>query len=194
MTDKEKQNKDVKGEGTRPETEEDTVRMFKDDFDAMQAEADQLATELGKAKESAAKEMQRADEMTVQCQRLQAEFENYRKRTNETNKRVRQDGAVDVLEKILPVLDAIEQAKKIITDQSVLSGVEMIERQLEALLDAYDVKRIQAQDAPFDPKFHNCVMEEEVDEARKGQVVRIFQQGYTIGDRVLRYATVIVGK
>ena len=132
MTDKEKQNKDVKGEGTQPETEEDTVRMFKDDFDAMQAEADQLATELGKAKESAAKEMQRADEMTVQCQRLQAEFENYRKRTNETNKRVRQDGAVDVLEKILPVLDAIEQAKKIITDQSVLSGVEMIERQLIA--------------------------------------------------------------
>ena len=48
MTDKEKQNKDVKGEGTQPETEEDTVRMFKDDFDAMQAEADQLATELGR--------------------------------------------------------------------------------------------------------------------------------------------------
>lgn len=193
MTDSKEKNECEARQSEQPDGE-DTVRMFKDDFDAMQAEADQLATELGQAKESAAKEMQRADEMTAQCQRLQAEFENYRKRTNETNKRVRQDGAVEVLEKILPVLDAIEQAKKLITDQNILNGVEMIERQLNALLENYDVKIIPALDLPFDPKFHNCVMEESADDDKKGLVVRVFQQGYTIGDRVLRYATVIVGK
>ena len=173
--------------------EPETVRMFKDDFDEMQREADKLATELEQAKVEADKQSKRADEMTLQAQRLQAEFENYRKRTNETNKRVRQDGSVEVLEKILPVLDAIEQAKGMIKDESTLSGIAIIDRQLGELLSAYGVEKIDALGQPFDPRLHNAVSEEDAPES-KGNVVRVYQQGYKIGDRILRHAVVIVGK
>ncbi|MCH5163924.1 MAG: nucleotide exchange factor GrpE [Clostridiales bacterium] len=170
------------------------VRMFKDDFDAMQQEADQLASELASAVSESEKQRTRADEMTAHAQRLQAEFDNYRKRTNETNKRVRQDGAVEVLEKILPVLDAIGQAKTMIKDESTLSGLDIIDRQLGELLSSFNVEQIEALNMPFDPNVHNAVMEEDVPDEQKGTVVKVYQQGYKIGDRVLRHAVVIVGK
>lgn len=174
--------------------DQNMVRMFKDDFDAMQQEADQLASDLANAVSESEKQRTRADEMTAHAQRLQAEFDNYRKRTNETNKRVRQDGAVEVLEKILPVLDAINQAKTMITDENTLSGLNIIDRQLGELLSSFDVEQIEALNMPFDPNRHNAVMEEDAPDAQKGMVVKVYQQGYKIGDRVLRHAVVIVGK
>ena len=183
--DNEQEKKTEESEIEEPET----VRMFKDDFDAMQKEADSLATSLAEAKVEAEKQKLKADEMTAQAQRLQAEFDNYRRRTNETNKRVRTDGAVDVLEKILPVLDAIEQAKAMIKDKSTLDGLQIIDRQLGDLLTSFNVTKIEAQGLPFDPNLHNAVMEED-----KGKVIKVYQQGYKIGDRVLRHAVVIVGK
>ncbi len=174
-------------------TEPETVRMFKDDFDAMQKEADSLASSLAQAQAEMEKQKAKADEMTVQAQRLQAEFDNYRRRTNETNKRVRVDGAIDVLEKILPVLDAIEQAKTMV-DKNTLNGLQIIDRQLSDLLNSFNVERIEALGLPFDPNFHNAVMEEEAGEEQKGKVIKVYQQGYKIGDRILRHAVVIVGK
>lgn len=175
-----------KQQATNSETEE-TVRVFRSEFDAMERE-------LECAKNEAEKMAQRAAEMTTQAQRLQAEFDNYRKRTNETNKMVRVDGMIEVLAKILPVLDAIEQAKAMIKDESTLSGINIIDRQLGELLRGFNVERIEAQDMPFDPKLHNAVMEQEVEEERKGKVVSVYQQGYKIVDRVLRHSVVIVGK
>ncbi len=187
--------KTEKTETTETEaTEPETVRMFKDDFDAMQKEADSLASSLAQAQAEMEKQKAKADEMTVQAQRLQAEFDNYRRRTNETNKRVRVDGAIDVLEKILPVLDAIEQAKAMIADKNTLNGLQIIDRQLSDLLNSFNVERIEALGLPFDPNFHNAVMEEEAGEEQKGKVIKVYQQGYKIGDRILRHAVVIVGK
>ena len=176
------------------ENEPETVRMFKDDFDAMQQEADRLETDLAAAMSEAEAQRAKAAEMTVHAQRLQAEFDNYRKRTNETNKRVRQDGSIEVLEKILPVLDAIEQAKTMIKDEGTLSGLGIIDRQLGELLASFDVERIEALGMPFDPNLHNAVMEEDAPNDKKGTVVKVYQQGYKIGDRILRHAVVIVGK
>lgn len=166
---------------------EDTVRVFRSEFEAMQRELDG-------AKREAEKMTEKALEMTAQAQRLQAEFDNYRKRTNETNKRVRVDGIIEVLSKILPVLDAIEQAKAMIKDENTLSGINIIDRQLGELLCGFEVERIEALGAPFDPNLHNAVMEEDADDGQKGKVVKVFQQGYKIGDRILRHAVVIVGK
>lgn len=183
-----------KEEATEEVKEPETVRMFKDDFDAMQQEADKLVLELNAVNEELLKQKNRADEMTIQAQRLQAEFDNYRKRTNETNKRVRQDGAVEVLSGILPVLDAIEQAKAMIKDESTLGGIEIINRQLLSLLTAQGVEQIEALNMPFDPMQHNAVMEEDAPKEQKGMVVKVYQNGYKMGDRVLRHAVVIVGK
>ena len=176
------------------ENEPEMVRLFKDDFDAMQQEADKLASDLAVATNEAEKQKSRAEEMTAHAQRLQAEFDNYRKRTNETNKRVRQDGSIEVLEKILPVLDAIEQAKAMIKDEGTLNGISIIDRQLTELLTNFGVEKIESLGLPFDPNLHNAVMEEDAPEDQKGNVVKVYQQGHKIGDRVLRHAVVIVGK
>lgn len=191
----EKQTAETENQNESVEVAEpETVRMFKDDFDAMQQEADKLAEDLSAARSENEKLKALASEMTSQAQRLQAEFDNYRKRTNETNKRVRTDGAIDVLEKLLPVLDAIEQAKLMITDKSTLGGIEIIERQLETLLSGFDVKKIDSLGKDFDPNFHNAIMEEDAPDDQKGKIVKVYQQGYKIGERMLRHAAVIVGK
>ncbi|MBR2967527.1 MAG: nucleotide exchange factor GrpE [Clostridia bacterium] len=176
------------------ESEDQMIRMFKDDFDAMQQEADKLAEDNAALVAENEKLKTLAGEMTGQAQRLQAEFDNYRKRTNETNKRVRIDGSVDVLEKMLPVLDAIEQARLMIKDESTLSGIAIIQRQLDSLLENFDVKMFDSLGFDFDPNLHNAIMEEDAPQESKGKVVRVYQQGYTIGGKILRHAVVIVGK
>lgn len=162
--------------------------------DDAQREIERLSAELDKTREAAEKQRARADEMTLQAQRLQAEFDNYRKRTNETNKKVRQDGIVEALSKILPVLDALEQARAMITDEKTLDGLGIIERQLGDLLSSFCVEKIEALGLTFDPNLHNAVMEEDAPEDQKGKVVKVYQQGYKLGDRILRHAVVIVGK
>ncbi|MBR2970492.1 MAG: nucleotide exchange factor GrpE [Clostridia bacterium] len=186
--------KNIEQESKRIEENEDMIRMFKDDFDAMQQEAATLEGENAALKGENERLNGALTEMTAQAQRLQAEFENYRKRTNETNKRVRIDGSVDVLEKMLPVLDALEQARGMIKDESTLSGLQIISRQLDALLAAFDVKQFESLGVEFDPNFHNAIMEEDAPDDQKGKVVKVYQQGYQMGDKILRYAAVIVGK
>ena len=168
----------------------------KDEVD--EPESEPVKTEKSQSEEDTAGKLyaavKRADEMLALAQRLQAEFDNYRKRTNETNKRVREDGRADVLEKLLPLIDAIEQAKKMITDTNTLNGIGIIERALDELLGGFNVVKIEALGLPFDPMLHNAIMQKEAGEEDKGKVVEVYQEGYTLGGRVLRHSVVIVGK
>lgn len=135
------------------------------------------------------------DEMTDTCRRLQAEFDNYRKRTNETNKKVREEGKTEVLEKILPVVDAIIAARKMISDDNVAQGLDVLLRQIDDILSTLGVVRFDALGKPFDPNFHNAIMQQDIeDESLKGCVVQVYQDGYMINDKILRHAVVIVGK
>ena len=132
-------------------------------------------------------EKAKADEYLLTARRLQAEFDNYRKRTNETNKRVKEDGNVEVLIGLLPVLDSFVQAEKMIEDQKTLDGIAIIKRQMEDLLSRFNVKKIEALGCEFDPNFHNAIMQMDVaEDEKKNTVVEVYQEGYTIGDRVLR--------
>jgi len=140
-------------------------------------------------------ETNKANEYLSMAKRIQAEFDNYRKRTNETNKRVKEDGHADVLIELLPVLDAIGQAEKMISDQKTLDGIGIIKRQLDDLLNHYNVKKIDALGCEFDPNFHNAIMQMDTDdESKKNCVVEVYQEGYTLNNRVLRHSVVIVGK
>jgi len=140
-------------------------------------------------------EKKRADEFLVTAKRLQAEFDNYRKRTNETNKRVKEDGNIEVIMGLLPVLDAIVQAKKMISDENTLSGINIIDKQIGELLNRFGVKKIEALGEQFDPNLHNAIMQMDVsEEEKKNCVVEVYQEGYILNDRVLRHSVVIVGK
>ncbi len=174
------------GQGESEELEEtsDTVVVACDDDSAI----DELKLRLEK-------EAARADEFLLTAKRLQAEFDNYRKRTNETNKRVREDGNADVLTELLPVLDAIGHAEKMISDQKTLEGIEIIKRQLSELLNRFGVQKIEALGKPFDPNVHNAIMQADTEnEELRNCVVEVYQEGYMLNGRVLRHSVVIVGK
>ncbi len=98
----------------------------------------------------------------------------------------------EVLEELLTVLDSFERAEGAIKDEKTLEGIAIIKEQLQSVLKCYDVTLIDAVDKPFDPKYHNCVMNVEKPE-KIGIVVFEAQKGYMIKDKVLRHSVVAVG-
>ncbi len=135
-------------------------------------------------------------EAVEKYQRLFAEFDNFRKRTDK-EKAARYDmGARDVIEKILPVVDSFELALKNVPDDKEASafaeGMDKIHKQFLKALEDLGVKPIEAVGKEFDPNFHNAVMHVEDEEAGENIVVEEFQKGYMYKDHVVRYSMVKV--
>lgn len=152
----------------------------------------ELLNKLADLKKKSEEEAKRADDMTAVATRLRADFDNYRKRTNESVAKEREAGRVEVLEKIIPMLDVVDQAIGMIGDQSVKSGVEMIKQQLEALLKAFGVQEVDTE-CEFDPKIHEAIMRMPCEKPEQaGTIHSVFQKGYTIGGRLIRPARVVV--
>lgn len=158
-------------------------------------DVDKLNAELAALRKQAEAEKNKAAEMTDSARRIQAEFDNYRRRMNDNSRRVRDDATAEVLVKIVPVLDTIAQALKMIDDEKVAGGVKMIGDEITKLLGSYGVTEIEAEGKEFDPKLHEAVMQMPAEtEEQKDTVKEVFQKGYKIGDKVIRPARVIVNK
>ena len=126
--------------------------------------------------------------------RTQADFDNYRKRTMETSRRSREDGIIDTVLEMLPILDNLDRAVASITDESSRQGVVMIVKQFNQVLTSIGVQAIDALNQPFDPNYHNAVMSAEVEGVEAGIVVDVFQTGYTYHDKVIRPTMVKVSQ
>ena len=161
----------------------------------IQVQVNGLAQQLQIAQTVATKEKSRSEELSNLVVRMQADFDNYRKRVNDTNKRLKEDGMCVVLEKLIPQLDVLMQAIKTITDEKVAEGVKMIYRQLNDLLTLFGVEEIHAIGEQFDPNLHNAVMNVKTNDPKKvNMVVEVLQKGYRMGDRVIRHSVVTVAK
>lgn len=128
------------------------------------------------------------------AQRVQAEFENYRKRTQNAEKEARQKGIMEAVEKLLPVVDSVDIAKKQVADQTLLNALEIINKQIFQSLESLGVKKIEALGKPFNPNYHNAIMTGEDSEKEADIVLEEYQQGFTLGDKVIRYSVVKVNK
>lgn len=128
--------------------------------------------------------------------RAMAEFENFRKRTVKEKALMRDNGAKEVLEKLLPVVDNFDRALAHITEAeqelAISKGVEMIYKQLWESLGELGVKEIEALNQPFDPDRHHAVSHDNNDEMEDNMVIDVYQKGYLYKDMVLRYAMVKV--
>ncbi len=133
----------------------------------------------------------KADEYKDMLQRLQAEFDNFRKRNAESVKLARQDGGNEMIVAMLPILDSVDRALSMITDESTKVGVNLIGKMILDVFGKYGVKEIDAQGVEFDPSLHNAVMQVE-DAQNAGKVVEVMQKGYTRNGKVIRYAMVKV--
>ena len=125
--------------------------------------------------------------------RLAAEYENYRKRTAKEKESIWADAKASVVTSFLPVYDNLERALKQDTaDEAYKKGVEMTMTQLKEVLSKLGVPEIEAAGQPFDPKLHNAVMHVEDEAFGENTVAEVFQAGFQLGEKVIRFAMVKV--
>ena len=121
-----------------------------------------------------------ADAVTCKnlTQRLQADFDNYRKRNQTLAEEMKQLGISMVVEKLLGVLDNCDLARKYISDESALQGFVMMETQILMALETFGLKEVEAEGLSFDAKVMNA-LEREKAEGKEDQVLAVISKGYT---------------
>lgn len=137
------------------------------------------------------------DEISERMLRIQAEFDNFKKRTQREKVAERQYRSQDLVTELLPALDNFERALEVeVTGEakSVIDGISMVYRQIKDVLKAEDVEEIETVGKEFDPNLHHAVMQVEDDEVESNIVVEELQKGYILKDRVIRAAMVKVNK
>ena len=151
-------------------------------------EADPLQKALDEANAKAA-------EYLALAQRVQADFENFRRRNESVRSDAYADGKKDTAALMLPVLDNLERALDAAAaspDEALKNGVEMVLKQMTDIYGKMDVKPINRLGEKFDPNLENAILQGTEDEGAPGTVCQVLQKGYMIGDRVLRHAMVKV--
>lgn len=156
-------------------------------------EIEQLKNELASAKAEAAETYER-------LLRLSAEFENYKKRTQRQMDENKKCANEELLKDLLSVVDNLERAlnvageKKTETDTNMAEGIEMTLNEILKTLKKHNVTPVEAMGKPFDPTYHEALMQEETDEYPENTVIGEMQKGYVLHDRLIRPARVVVSK
>ena len=134
-----------------------------------------------------------SEEYLNMAQRVQADFENFRRRNNAARADSFEEGARAFIATILPVMDNLERALAVESQDGALKeGVTMVYRQLSECLEKRGVTVIDRAGEKFDPSLENAVMQAPADAGEPGTVTQVFQKGYTMGGHVLRHAMVQV--
>lgn len=125
--------------------------------------------------------------------RVQAEFDNYRKRMTTALGDARQDGFMDAICSFLPALDSFKMATDMITDKNTLMGIKFIEKGILDTLSKMGVEEIDTT-GKFNPEMHQAVDTEESEEHESGDIIKVASKGFTYKGKVIRYSQVIVKK
>ncbi|MEG0238385.1 MAG: nucleotide exchange factor GrpE [Clostridium sp.] len=156
-------------------------------------EAIEEATEAKESLEADNKE-EKIEELTDTLQRLQAEYANYRRRTQQEKETIGIFANEKILNELIPVMDNMERAMDACTDKedSMYKGIDMVQKQLKATFEKFGLEEIESEGQEFDPNLHLAVMQEPVDGVDANQVVMVLQKGYKLNTKILRPAMVKV--
>ena len=160
-----------------------------------QAEAQPEAEQADPMQQALDEANAKAAEYLALAQRVQADFENYRKRNESVRADAYAEGRKDVASVMLPVLDNLERAVDAAAgagDEALKSGVELVLRQMADIYQKLEVTPIDRKGEKFDPNLENAVLQGTEDEGEPGTVCQVLQKGYRMGDKVLRHAMVKV--
>jgi molecular chaperone GrpE len=149
-----------------------------------------------------AEELQQAEEKAKEFfdgwQRERADFANYKRRVERDQLAASINIKGEIIKRYLPILDDLERALKVRPTEDAAAawsnGIELVYRKLQNILDAEGVKRIPAETEQFDPLRHEAITHEDSPDHKSGEIIEVVQQGYTLGDRVLRPAMVRVAR
>lgn len=193
-----------KGDANMPKQKDETVEELEiEKLEEQEKEATEVETT-----EAAIDEVLEVDELTLVKQeleeeknksiRLRADFENYKRRVQLDKEADYKYRAQTVLTDVLPVLDNFERALAVPTKSeeaaSLVKGVEMVYRTLLDAVSKEGLEPIESEGAPFDPNFHQAVMQEKDDSKESGIVLQELQKGYKLKDRILRPSMVKVNE
>lgn len=175
--------------------EPDETASVSSDAATQSAAAIDSSTELTELQDQLDAARAKAAENLDGWQRALAEFQNYRKRIERDREADQAMMKAELIRKFLPILDDLERAlKNRPAEDAWTNGIELILRKLQSSLETEGVVRIEAEGQAFDPNFHEAVSQEPVDGAESGSVVAVLQNGYMLGDKVIRPAQVRVAK
>ncbi len=178
----EKEKKEKAAEQT--EVKDDTSKLLK--------EAEEKIAALEKEVESA-KAADRTEEYKDKWMRSVAEFDNYKKRNANLYKDAYNDGKKEILTKVFVVGDTLERALAMELDEKTKEGVAMVLRSFNEMLKSQNVTEINPVGEKFDPNECEAVMQAPAEEGEEAEIVKtVFQKGYKLGDKIVRYAKVSV--
>lgn len=170
---------------------------------AEEIETEEIKTETAKAEEGKTEESKPQEQkpdptaeyaaLNDKYLRICAEYDNFRKRSQKEKDGLYADVKAETLKKFLPVYDNLVRALNQSTeDEAYYRGVEMIMTQFNTTMEKLGVTEIESLGKKFDPAFHNAVMHVEDAEKGENEIVEVFQKGFLMGDRVIRFAMVKV--
>lgn len=203
--DNENENKEEKEKVEMPEEAQEAPHKEEKEKDrkkrkiAEQAEQiKQLNEQVQQLEEERNKLKETALETRDQYLRLQAEWDNYRRRTAKERLELIDNAGRDILTGFLPILDDCQRALQVLRESdaatAAIEGTELIYNKLMSYLNQRGVERIEARGAAFDTDFHEAVAQFPVeDPEKKNTVIDVTQEGYTLNGTVIRYAKVVVG-
>ena len=177
------------------ETKEETVETPEETKETPETE-EKEKKKTSKKKPKKDKKDEKIEELNDRLMRNLAEFENFRNRSEKEKASMFEVGSKSVIEKILPVVDNFERGLAAVPEDQKGSpfaeGMEKIYKQLMTVLEELEVKPIEALGKEFDPNLHNAVMHVEDEEKGENEIVEVFQKGFKMGDKVIRFAMVKV--
>lgn len=133
------------------------------------------------------------DELDDRYKRILAEFENFKKRSSKEREGMYNSVLSDVVEVILPILDNLENAVKVETeDENYKQGVELVLKQFKDVLKSKGIEEIEAVGTTFDPELHEAVGSIQDDNLGEKEIAQEYRKGYKIGSKVIRHSMVVV--
>lgn len=185
------------------ETVEETIRPEASEIDSTvveQAASEQesytlTAEEFAQAKAHIEAITKEKDETVNLLQRIQADFDNFRRRNASIRLDSYEEGKRDTVKELLPALDNLERALDAIPAEntSLREGIAMVQRQMLDSLKKLGLEEVES-DCVFDPTKHEAVMREKVEGKESGEIVVVFQKGYRMGGRIIRHCMVKVAE
>ena len=188
-----KQSKNVENEEVKQEENEKKVGKEENPAVETPAEETESAPVGGEEEEQIQQLAKLLAEGNDKYLRLAAEYDNYRKRTTKEKENIYSDAKVDTIKPFLDVYDNLVRGiAQFEEGDSHKQGLEMIAKQFLTVLEKLGVSEIEAEGQPFDPEKHNAVMHVEDESFGENTVAEVFQKGFMLGDKVIRFAMVKV--
>ena len=164
----------------------------------VEEQAAEPQTEEPTAEELLAQAQERIAELEDKNLRMMAEFDNYRRRTNKEKLELMETAGERIFTEMLPLVDDFERAIAVMDKtndiDAVREGIKLIQQKFLSFLDKNDVHPIETEDADFNTDEHEAVTTFAAGEEKKGKVIDCTQKGYKLGDKVIRFAKVVVGE